>query len=171
MKKTYGQQVLDHWGTEHSDDDDVIEYRRAMEPEIIKNIWKAIEKAKNQDLYRNHDFYVCLLMKTERIGGAARTFVLARKSCPTPTYQQSTWKYHHESGSLEFLWSIPDKILYYHIVNNAQKYLADKECEGLAKFVLLMESGDLLKWVIKENGEKPDAVIKYKDTRVEEQIQ
>jgi hypothetical protein len=161
-KKTYGQQVMEHRSKQHSDDDDVIEYRRKIEPEIIKNIHETIAKAKDQDQYRGKDFYICLLMKTERMGNIPRTFVLARKSCPTPTYQQSVWKYHRNSGELEFLWAIPEKILYYHIYHNAHKYIQDKECAGLAKFILLMESGELEEWVIKENGEKPDGVIRYK---------
>lgn len=166
MKKTYGQQVLDHWASNPDDDDDVIEYRRKMEPDILKNIYETVAKAKDQDIYKGKNFYICLLMKTERVGGVPRTFVLARQSCPTPTFQQHVWKYHHESGSLEYLWSLPDKILYYHIINNSQKYLADKECEGLAKFCILDHKGELLKWVIKENGEKPDGVIQYKEEEV-----
>ena len=39
----------------------------------------------------------------------------------------------------------------------------DKETEDLAKFVILMENGELLDWVKKENGEKIDAVIKIND--------
>ena len=159
---TYGQQVLNHWSQQHSDDDDIIEYRRAMEPQIIRNINETVEKALKQDLYRNKDFYVVLLMKTERIGGVPRTMVLARRSCPTATYQQSVWKYHHQSGALEFLWSIPEQVLYWHIIRNAHKYLTDPETEGLAKFCLLMESGELMDWIIKENGEKPDGIIQYK---------
>jgi hypothetical protein len=161
-KKTYGQQVLDHWAQKHTNDDDVIEYRKAMEPEILKNINQTVENAVKQDLYRNKDFYVVLLMKTERFGGVPRTMVLARRSCPTATYQQSVWKYHHESGALEFMWCIPDQVLYWHIIRNAHKYLSDPETEGLAKFCLLMESGELMEWIIKENGEKPDGVIQYK---------
>jgi hypothetical protein len=49
--------------------------------------------------------------------------------------------------------------LYYHIINNQLKYLNDKETAELAKFVILMERGELLQWVKKENGEKIDAVF------------
>jgi hypothetical protein len=157
-KKTYGQMVVDNWNTPV--EDDVIEYRRAMEPEIWDNIVSTAEKAAAHPLYRNKDFYVVLLTKVERIGHAVRTFALARQSCPTPVYQQAVWKYHRDTGALEFLWSIPDKILYYYILNNKQKVLADKECAETAKFVILMESGELLEWVKRENFEKKDAVIK-----------
>jgi hypothetical protein len=44
----------------------------------------------------------------------------------------------------------------------------DKECADLAKFVILMESGELLEWVKKENGEKRDAVIKIQEQQESE---
>jgi hypothetical protein len=165
-KKTYGQLVNEHWSQKHEHEDDVIEYRRMMEPEILKNIYGTIEQAKDKDLYKNHDFYVVLLMKTERMGGVPRTLVLARRSCPTPTYQQFVWKYYHVSGALEFLWGIPDQILYWHVYHNLSKYLKDKETHALANDVYLMESGKLEEFVIKENGEKPDGLIVYKNREI-----
>jgi hypothetical protein len=60
------------------------------------------------------------------------------------------------------MWSIPDQVLYWHIIRNAPQYLNDPETAGLAKFCLLMESGELMEWIIKENGEKPDGIIQYK---------
>lgn len=162
-KKTYGQLVSEHSGKNLTLDDDVIEYRKAMEPTLLNDLKMTAEKAAASSSYKNKNFYVVVLFKVERIGQAPRTFVFARHSCPTPTYKQAVWKYHHVSGALEFLFSIPDKILYYHIFRNAQKYLADKECSDLAKYVLLMESGELLQWVKRENGEKIDAVIKIQE--------
>ena len=165
-RKTYGEVLKEHWSKPHTDSDDVIEYRKAMEPEIVRNKHGTVAKALKLDSYRNKDFYVCLLMKTERIGGVPHTFTFARHSCPTPTYQQSVWKYHHRSQDLEFLWSIPEQTLYWYIYRNAPQFLKDPETRGLAQFVCLMESGELLKWVIKENGEKLDGIIKYKEEPV-----
>lgn len=159
-KKTYGQLIFDHWESGITLDDDVIEYRRDMEPEIIANINQTIEKAKNSPQYINKNFYIVLLKRVERIGQGIRTFVFARQSCPTPIYKQSVWKYDRSKNDKEFLWSIPDMITYYHILRNQHKYLTDKETSDLAKFVILMESGELLEWVKRENGEKVDAVIK-----------
>lgn len=158
-RETYGKIVYEHMG-KHALEDDVIEYRRLMEPEVLHKIDVAIRQALNHPVYDNKDFYIVLLFKVERIGQAPRTFALARQSCPTPVYKQAVWKYHRSSGDLQFLWSIPDAILYHHICNNPAQYLADKETEHIAKFVLLMESGELLEWVKKENGGKKDAVIK-----------
>lgn len=159
-KKTYGQQINEHRAQNIGIEDDIIEYRRQMEPSVLDNISKTISTAKYSPLYRGKDFYIVLLMKKERIGEAPRTMVFARQSCPTPLYKQSVWKYHNSADSLEFLWSIPDTVLYWHIIRNAHTLINDKECSDLTKFVMLMESGELLRWVKKENGEKDDAVIK-----------
>ena len=159
-KKTYGSQILDHYKRDLTLEDDVIEYRRKLESDILKEIDETVAKSKNHSLYRNKDFYIVMLTKMEKIGSAPRNYIFARQSCPTPVYRQSVWKYRHVSDQLEFLWCIPDSILYYHILNNRQKYLSDKECADLAKFVILMESGELLEWAKRENGEKVDAVIK-----------
>jgi len=160
-RKTYGQTIIDHRAQNLTLDDDVIEYRKSMESSVMEGIQTTVKNAVNHPLYKNKDFYVVLLFKVERIGQAPRTLSFARLSCPTPVYKQSVWKYHCAGGSLEFLWSIPDAILYHHIIKNAPKYLEDKETVDLAKYVLLMESGELLQWIKKQNGEhKTDAVIK-----------
>lgn len=159
-KKTYGSKILEHYAKDLTLDDDVIEYRRQLESDALKEIDSLIEKTKNNSLYRNKDFYIVMLTKMEKIGSVPHNYFLARQSCPTPVYRQAVWKYKHVSGVLEFLWCIPDAILYYHLFHNKQKYLADKECEDLTKFVILMESGELLEWVKRENHEKIDAVIR-----------
>ena len=159
-KKTAGQIIFEHSAKNIGLEDDIIEYRRSMEPDIMRRIYDTVEAAKEKSIYKNKDFYIVLITTNDRVLRSPKIIPLARQSCPTPVYKQSVWKYLHQSGTLEFLWSIPDAILYHHILHNQQKYLLDKECAELAKFVILMESGDLLEWVKKENGEKIDAVIK-----------
>lgn len=159
MKKA-GQIILEHDQQRLDMEDDITEYRRSMEPEIMQMIIKTAENVKDQEFYYNEDFYIVLLQTVDPVLKQPKNIVLARKSCPTPVYKQSVWKYHTLTDHLEFMWSIPDVLLYYHIVHNASKYLQDKETKELAQFVILMESGELLEWVKKENGEKVDAVIK-----------
>jgi len=134
-----------------------------MEPDIMVRLAQTADEAKNKDGYIGKDFYIVLITTVDRVLRQPKVIQLARKSCPTPVYKQSVWKYKTFTGQLEFLWSIPDPILYYHILNNKMKYMNDKETADLAKFVILMESGELLEWVKKENGEKIDAVIKIND--------
>jgi hypothetical protein len=162
MKKTYGSKLIDHIAKNHTLDDDVIEYRRKLECDVLKEIENVIAKTRNAPLYRFKDFYIVMLTKVERLGGVPHNMIFARRSCPTPIYRQSVWKFKNVADQLEFLWAIPDSILYNHILRNKEKYLADKECAELAKFVILMESGELLEWVKRENCEKIDAVINIK---------
>jgi|ERR1700761_4457591 len=159
-KKKAGQVILEHDSLGLDLEADIIEYRRAMEPDIMARLYDTALKAKDNTEYCGKDFYIVLLTTIDAVLRQPRIIPLARKSCPTPVYKQSVWKYRTVSGTLEFLWSIPDALLYYHILRNQTKYLADKETADLAKFVVLMESGELLDWVKKENGEKRDAVIK-----------
>lgn len=159
-KKLAGQKILEHDNLRLDFEDDITEYRRQMEPDIMVRIHDTANKAKNEVGYIGKDFYVVLITTVDRVLRQPKIIPLARKSCPTPVYKQSVWKYRTFTGTLEFLWSIPDAILYYHILNNKEKYIHDKETADLAKFVILMESGELLEWVKKENGEKKDAVIK-----------
>jgi len=159
-KRLAGQVIAEHDSLSLNLEADIIEYRQAMEPDIILRLRSTADQAKDKDGYRGKDFYIVLITIVDRVLKQPRIIPLARKSCPTPVYKQSVWKYRNGTGDLEFLWSIPDAILYHHILNNKTKYLTDKETSELAKFVILMENGELLAWVKKENGEKIDAVIK-----------
>jgi hypothetical protein len=159
-KKLAGQIVAEHDNLRLDLEDDIVEYRRIMEPDIMARLHDTVKRSKDEDGYIGRDFYVVLLTMGDRVLRQPRIISLARKSCPTPVYKQSVWKYKTVTGQLEFLWSIPDILLYYHILRNKYRYMEDKETEELAKFVILMESGELLEWVKRENGEKTDAVIK-----------
>lgn len=160
-KKVAGQIIQEHDSLNLDFEADIIEYRRAMEPDIMKRLRDTADKAKDKEGYIGKDFYIVLITVADRVLRQPRIIPLARKSCPTPVYKQSVWKFRHVTSELEFLWSIPDAILYYHILNNKTQYVTDKETTDLAKFVILMENGELLRWVKKENGEKIDAVIKF----------
>jgi hypothetical protein len=160
IKKLAGQVIREHDAQGLDLEDDIIEYRRAMEPDIMARLYDTAAKARMSDGYFGKDFYVVLITTADRVLRQPKVITLARKSCPTPVYKQSVWKYMTVTGQLELLWSIPDAILYYHILRNQQQYLNDKETSDLAKFVILMESGYMLDWVKKENGEKVDALIK-----------
>lgn len=159
MNDNYGSSVF-KVNTTQLMEDDVIEYRKEIERETVKRLHTLVAETKISARYQNKDFYVCLLTKVERMGQQPQFILLARLSCPTPTYKQTVWKYKHVSDTLEFIWTIPDKILYYHIINNSHKYLTDPETKELAQFVTLMESGEMEKWVIKENGNLKDAIIR-----------
>ena len=160
-KKTVGQVILDHDAKGHELQDDVHEYTLEMGKEIMANIHKAIGDALQRAPYQNRDFFVALVTTIDRMLKKPKNIPVVRLSCPTPVYKQSVWKYHHRSGGLEFLWSIPSALRCQDVLRNPQKYKDDEESQIFAKFIMLYESGELLEWVKKENGEdKKDAIIK-----------
>lgn len=163
MNKKAGQLILEHDLERHTLDDDITEYRKEMEHDVVAMINNTVQQAKDNPLYAGKDFYVVYLKTVDRVLKQPRHIVFARRSCPTPVYKQSVWKHHANGGALEYLWTLPDMLLYYHIYRNAAQFLTDKETADLAKFVCLNETGELLDWVKKENGEKKDAVIFNKE--------
>ncbi len=158
-KKTYGQIVAEHRSLNLDLEDDTREYTTLKARDLWKDVQEVAYKSRTHTLYANRDFYVVIVHNLEQVGQVARDRVFARRSCPTPTYNQSVFK-SHKDGKLEFLWSIPGKIRYYQVLHDKVKELEDTETRDRAKFVILMESGELLEWVKRENGEKIDAVIK-----------
>ena len=159
-KKTAGQTILDHDQLGLELEDDVIEYRRKMEGKIMNQLRETAYATKNKAGYENKDFYVLLTITADRVLRQPKTIIWARRSCPTPVYKQAVWKYMTASDELVPLWSLPDQIMYYHILRNKAKFIYDKETSETAKYVILDHSGELLDWVKKENGEKIDAIIK-----------
>ncbi len=158
-RKSYGQTVLEHQEKNLALEDDPREYARSRGKDLWATIKEVADKSSKNELYLNRDFYIVVIHNIERMGGVARDRTFSRRSCPTPTYNQSVFKYNL-FADIELLWSIPDMLRYHEILRNKVKYLADKFKRDRAKFVVLMESGELLEWVKKENGEKVDAVIK-----------
>ena len=158
MKKTLGE-VASEVAQRATLDDDVVEYRRKMEGKVVELLHQTADEASKNILYAGKDFYVVGLPNMERaIANVPRWRFWARRSCPTPVYKQAVWKYHCKPNTLEFLWALPSESLYYHLMRNFATIPKDQHT--LANFCFANESGHLLKWVIKENGEKQDAVIK-----------
>lgn len=141
--------------------DNIREYTAAQGEQRWQAINKVAADTAKVEPFTNKTFYV-VMVKTNERNEERRPIdkFFPRLSCPTPGYNQDVFKYHPVSGQLEYLWSIPRKARYWQIWNNRHKYLDNKELKRLASFVVLMETGELLEWVKKENGEKPDAVIK-----------
>lgn len=158
-KKTVGQIITENNAKNLELEDDIREYTNAMAPLIQQTLHDTAYQASLHELYYHRDFYIVLVKNVDRVLGQPKIQCWARRSCPTPVYKQDVFKYHHLTGELEFLWCIPSKERYWHIVNNKYQYLSNKQTERLAQFVLLMESGALLKWAQRENGELPDAII------------
>lgn len=160
MKKvTVGQLIQEHDAKNIGLEDSVQEYTAAMSPEIMQTIYETVEAAKKTPSYAGKNFYIQVFHFVEPIFRKPIVKVFARFSCPTPGFNQSTFKYYAATDDLRFLFTLPEKDIYQYIVDNAREFLDDPVRRSIAEFVFADKTGELLKFVQKENGDKPDAVI------------
>lgn len=152
-------------------DDDIREYTLERTKNLYRDTLIFAKQCSSLPKFYNKDFYITIIPRPNRMAigidedGSSiyedQYIPFPRISCPTPVYRQIVYKYKHIIGDLEYLWTIPSELRYQDVLKNKQKYYDNKDTRRLCQFVVLMESGDLLKWVKKENGELPDAVIKF----------
>lgn len=169
MKIKEAQQVLGL-------DDDIREYTLEETKELYGDTLLYAKLKTKEPKFYYRDFYITLCIAPDPIlkgydeqGNPIykpKYIPFARVSCPTPVYRQIVYKYKHLIGDLEYIWTIPSQVRYFDILKNKQKYYDNKETRLLCQFVVLMESGELLNWAKKENGELPDAVIQFTKTEV-----
>lgn len=161
-KKTFGQAVNEHRSKKHNDGASIVDYRKAMEPEIMGKVHLAVKDALTYPDYKNKDFFVVLLLWTDYMTMTPMSMAIARQSCPSPGYEQTLWKYHHLSGELKFIWCLPDRFRCHDIKNDPLKYVNDPKWSLVAKDVFRMNSGELDAIENKENGGKPHGIARYK---------
>lgn len=126
-----------------------IDYEREIHKGYADQIMECAERSKS--IY-NSDFYIVVETKKERLmPNVIRNYIFGRSSCPTPSYDQTVYKYHKKDDNIEFLWVIPSKDTCSLLVNNA---LNIEESEGdLLNFVLDFNDKTLLKRAKILNGE------------------
>ena len=103
--------------------------------------------------YGMEDFYVIVITKKEPLlENVLRHYFFARRSCPTPDYDQAVYKYTLKNDHIEFLWVIPSKDACLTLTQNAS--LVAPEEYGLLDYVLKFADGSLFALAKKLNGEK-----------------
>ncbi len=115
-----------------------------------RNVFEAVENGKKQFDY---DFYIVVETKKEpKMKNVIRNYFFTRSTCPTPTYDNSVYKYHRSSEQLEFLWVLPSKETCFMMKDHALEI--PKEERELLQFVLDDADGTLLKRCKMLNGER-----------------
>jgi predicted transcriptional regulator with HTH domain len=131
---------------------DPIEIERAMHEDYEKNVFDCLEDAKKKYV---GDFFVVVLTKKERLmENVLRHYFFARKSCPTPDYDQTVYQYHANTENLIFLWVIPSKEACITFMEQASSITPEEW--GLLGFVLQFADGTLFKIAKMLNNEQPD---------------
>ena len=134
---------------------DPIEIQREVHKQYEKNIIDCIDRHKG--VYTG-DFYLEVITKKERLmQNVLRNYFFATQECPTPTYDQTVYKYHRATDTPEFLWVVPAKDICEMLTINAID-VAKSERE-LLNFVLEFNDGTLLKRAKKLNGECEDSPL------------
>lgn len=127
----------------------VREIGKDMLQDYMENLWECVSRG-SKDLAS--DFFVVVLQKKERImQNVVRNQFLYRKSCPTPTYNQSVFRYSRKDDELEYIWSLPDKDSCYMLRANALMVAPDER--DMLRFVLDFFDGTLDTQAQRYNGE------------------
>jgi hypothetical protein len=125
------------------------ELEHEMHQDYEKNIYDCIEI--NKPRY-DGDFYVVVhTTKEPLMPNVIRNVFHATKMCPTPTYDQTVYKYFRRDDKVEFMWVVPamDICEMFHD-NILQIVPADRP---LLKYVLDFYDGTLARTAIELNHE------------------
>lgn len=162
---SYSEKVDTHRQLYTGDQDDYREYSKVMMKKILENVNDAFAKAVDHPKHKNKNFYVDLRISTEAVKKTIRSRIWVTEACPSARFGHSVWKYHHESGTIEYMWTIPGNKEYDYIIAHTQEYLNNGGEKETAKFCHMLADGSLLAWIKKENGYKDDVeIITKKDT-------
>ncbi len=132
---------------------DPIELQREAHKKFVKGVIECIEKNKKKI---SGDFFVVVLTKHERIlKKVFRNYYGARKTCPTPDYDQTVYKYWASREDLEYIWTIPCREAVNHLKDNALEVAPEER--QLLNFVLDFADGTLYKKCKILNNEEPDS--------------
>lgn len=143
--------------SELREQDSVIEDARELQErnhkEYEEKIYQVLNTAKRD--HPNTDIFIVVLTKYEKHLDVPRYYFFYRLSCPTPTYDQVVYKYHHATDHIEFIWVVPDKV-------TCEDYSRDRLMvppthQQLLYFVLSFYDGTLDNKCKELNGEKKEA--------------
>lgn len=140
--------------------------QRAQEQEYVNNlIWcikhakkeipcneKCAESCLKRSAMEGSFFITTALKKEEKLQNVIRHYHIPTKVCPTPTYDQTLYRYNDAKGELEFVWVIPDRETCLMFKENANKIVPEEQ--GLLKFVMDFYEGTLYRKMKEFNGEQ-----------------
>jgi len=120
-----------------------------------EELWDCVDRGR-KDSSIEKDFYVIILTKQERhLKNVLRFYYFYRQSCPTPTHDQTVFRYIRKGDELEFLWTVPDKVSTSALINALKTGNVHPEQERLAYMSLAFIEGDLDTYCKKLNKELP----------------
>lgn len=98
----------------------IIDTQREIDKKYFKEIEDCVKRVKGKPNFEG-DFFITVIVKKERLmENVIRRYFIPRKTLPTPTYDQTVWRYTKE-GDLEFIWVIPDHNTCQEIYHHPEK--------------------------------------------------
>lgn len=143
-----------------------IDIQNASEKEYIDNlVWCVDHAQKKVDCSKieNHEkcvdrpamdgsfFIVSVIKKEKLLPNVIRNYFIPTINCPTPTYDQTVYRYDHEKNNIEFIWVVPDRETCLTFKENVSNIVPAER--GLLQFVLDFYDGTLYKRMKKFNKE------------------
>src|SRR5258708_21356759 len=138
---------------------DPIEIERSMQEKYIDNLISSVEAGKKKYI---GSFFVAVLLKNERLfPNIFRNYFIPRKTCPTPNYDQSVYRYNAEAEAIEYIWTIPDRVTCYTFKYN-MKIIVPEERQ-LLELILKFQDGSLRRLAKKFNKEEANSSLIIKN--------
>lgn len=140
-----GQKNLSH-EAEHT----VAERTHAATDARLAILQKAFDEGKKKF---DGDFYIEMCLKHEKLfyNIEPRWIPHVRRSCPTPMFEQTVYRYNRAEDILEYLWVMPDIHSSSWLLENALNI--PEEHKELLSFVIDFKEGALYKMCLQLNGE------------------
>lgn len=134
---------------------DPIELQREMQQEYLDNL---IVCAQNNRSYFKGDFYVVVITKKEPLmPNVLRNYFFTRKTCPTPDYDQTVYRYNAAHEEIEYVWCVPDRETCFIFLENKDKVIFEET--ELLKTILDFNDGSLYRMAKKLNNEQEDSIL------------
>jgi hypothetical protein len=137
--------------------------------DYYKNLEICVYNHLRLAVFKDKDFYVCVLAKIEKLLTALgkptlRHYFIGLLACPKPNYQMNLYKYHKDLDALEEIWLLSDKHTCKFLEKN--KYNLGEGEAKLLDYYQEYKKGNLFRLMKKLNGEKddtPELQIRRKD--------
>ena len=150
LRETVGKLSTDLLNKNDANDHSVIEQMQENVKDYEKHMEDAISNAKKH--YPNNTFYISVITKKERLmQNVLRNYFIPLQACPTPTYDQTVYRYTVSCDALEYLWVVPSKDTCKYLREFALEVVPEER--ALLQNVLDFYDGTLLKLAKKCNGE------------------
>lgn len=131
----------------------VVDQQREMQKNYMRDLWEASDRGLNEF---DMDFFIHVETKCEPLfPNVFRNYFITRKTCPTPNYDQSVFRYERKLNILQYLWSIPSRDTAFYLKEHA--LLLPPEEKQILQFVMHFADGTLFRLCKQLNGEKLDS--------------